>query len=121
MQKAVFMKFINVEIKAKCFHPEKVEAFLLNNNATFKGTDLQKDIYFNVPEGRLKLRQGNIENNLIFYKRNNFKLFEMYCVPHMVECYFVNTFIVIIVYDLPTAIPVKIACYFTGSLGIRNP
>ena len=67
------MKFINVEIKAKCFHPEKVEAFLLNNNATFKGTDLQKDIYFNVPEGRLKLRQGNIENNLIFYKRNNQK------------------------------------------------
>lgn len=67
------MKFINVEIKAKCFHPEKVEAFLLNNKADFKGTDLQKDIYFNVPAGRLKLRQGNIENNLIFYKRNDQK------------------------------------------------
>ncbi|HRH50125.1 MAG TPA: class IV adenylate cyclase [Panacibacter sp.] len=67
------MKFINVEIKAKCFHPEKVEAFLLKNKADFKGTDLQKDIYFNVPAGRLKLRQGNIENNLIFYKRNDQK------------------------------------------------
>ena len=65
------MKLINVETKAKCFHPKKVEAFLLANNARFQGTDLQKDIYFNIPDGRLKLRSGNIENNLIFYKRNN--------------------------------------------------
>jgi predicted adenylyl cyclase CyaB len=67
------MKHINIEIKAKCFHPEKVEAFLVSSNAFFKGTDNQKDTYFNVPGGRLKLRQGNIENNLIFYKRNNQK------------------------------------------------
>jgi adenylate cyclase class 2 len=67
------MKHINIEIKAKCFHPEKVEAFLVSANAVFKGTDLQKDTYFIVPEGRLKLRQGNIENNLIYYKRNNQK------------------------------------------------
>lgn len=67
------MKHINIEIKAKCFHPQKVEAFLVSANAFFKGTDNQKDTYFNVPEGRLKLRQGNIENNLIFYKRNNQK------------------------------------------------
>lgn len=67
------MKHINIEIKAKCFHPQKVEAFLIQNNATLKGTDHQKDTYFQVPHGRLKLRQGNIENNLIFYKRNNQK------------------------------------------------
>lgn len=67
------MKHINIEIKAKCFHPKKVEAFLVSANALFKGTDLQKDTYFNVPNGRLKLRQGNIENNLIFYNRNNEK------------------------------------------------
>lgn len=67
------MKHINIEIKAKCFHPEKVEAFLVSANAVFKGIDLQKDTYFNVPNGRLKLRQGNIENNLIFYNRNNQK------------------------------------------------
>ncbi|HRI20617.1 MAG TPA: class IV adenylate cyclase, partial [Panacibacter sp.] len=67
------MQHINIEIKAKCFYPQKVEAFLLENNAIFRGTDLQKDIYFNLPEGRLKLRRGNIENNLIFYKRNNQK------------------------------------------------
>lgn len=67
------MKHINIEIKAKCFHPKKVEAFLVSRNAHFKGTDNQKDTYFNVPTGRLKLRQGNIENNLIFYKRNDQK------------------------------------------------
>lgn len=65
------MSHTNIEIKAKCFHPEKVEAFLLSNGARFVGLDHQKDIYFNVPAGRLKLRQGNIENSLIFYHRPN--------------------------------------------------
>lgn len=65
------MSHINIEIKAKCFHPEKVEAFLLSNNARFVGLDHQKDTYFNVPSGRLKLRQGNIEQTLIFYNRPN--------------------------------------------------
>ncbi len=65
------MNFINIEIKAKCFYPKKVEAFLFANNANFIGTDNQKDTYFNVPNGRLKLRQGNIENNLIYYNRPN--------------------------------------------------
>ncbi len=63
------MGFINIEIKAKCFHPAKVEAFLLLHHARFVGMDHQKDTYFNVPDGRLKLRQGNIEKNLIFYNR----------------------------------------------------
>jgi adenylate cyclase class 2 len=63
------MAHINIEIKAKCFHPEKVEAFLLANGARYAGLDHQKDTYFNVPAGRLKLRQGNIENSLIFYNR----------------------------------------------------
>lgn len=65
------MNHINIEIKAKCFHPEKVEAFLLSENARFIGLDHQKDTYFNVPKGRLKLRQGNIEKSLIYYERPN--------------------------------------------------
>lgn len=65
------MAHINIEIKAKCFHPEKVEAFLLSNGARFVGLDHQKDTYFNVPSGRLKLRQGNIEKSLIFYHRSD--------------------------------------------------
>jgi predicted adenylyl cyclase CyaB len=63
------MAHINIEIKAKCFHPEMVEAFLLANGARFIGLDHQKDTYFHVPAGRLKLRQGNIEKSLIFYQR----------------------------------------------------
>lgn len=65
------MSFINIEIKAKCFHPKKVEAFLFANHAEYKGIDKQKDTYFKVPAGRLKLRQGNIENTLIYYHRPN--------------------------------------------------
>lgn len=45
--------------------------FLLEHGADFKGVDLQTDTYFNVQHGRLKLRQGNIENNLIYYERVN--------------------------------------------------
>ncbi|MFV1981754.1 MAG: CYTH domain-containing protein, partial [Rhodothermia bacterium] len=33
------------------------------------GLDHQIDTYFEIPEGRMKLRQGTIENNLIFYLR----------------------------------------------------
>jgi predicted adenylyl cyclase CyaB len=50
---------------------EVSEANLLNLNPPFMGTDSQTDTYFNVAEGRLKLREGNIENALIFYEREN--------------------------------------------------
>lgn len=63
----------NVEIKARCNDPEKIERILLENGADFKGIDNQTDTYFNVKNGRLKLRQGNIENSLIFYSRQNQK------------------------------------------------
>lgn len=42
-----------------------------DNNAVYKGTDFQTDTYFNTTKGRLKLREGNIENNLIYYEREN--------------------------------------------------
>jgi predicted adenylyl cyclase CyaB len=45
--------------------------YLLEKGADFKGVDEQTDTYFNVLHGRLKLRQGNIENNLIYYLRDN--------------------------------------------------
>jgi adenylate cyclase class 2 len=65
------MSFLNVEIKASCKDPAFVRNYLLLHNAEFKGTDEQTDTYFNVTNGRLKLREGNIENNLIFYERAN--------------------------------------------------
>jgi predicted adenylyl cyclase CyaB len=65
------MEFLNVEIKAICHNPESIRQYLLSNGAVLKGTDEQTDTYFNVSNGRLKLREGNIENNLIFYERTN--------------------------------------------------
>ena len=65
------MSFINIEIKARTSHAGAIRAYLLANNAVFKGTDWQTDTYFNTVRGRLKLRQGNIENNLIYYERKN--------------------------------------------------
>jgi predicted adenylyl cyclase CyaB len=65
------MSYFNVEIKAKCQNPEFIRQYLLSHNAEFKGMDKQTDTYFNVANGRLKLREGNIETNLIFYERND--------------------------------------------------
>ncbi len=62
---------LNIEIKAKTNHSEFIRDYLKTNKAEFKGTDFQADTYFNVPNGRLKLREGNIENNLIYYERQN--------------------------------------------------
>lgn len=63
--------FLNVEVKAKCNDLERVRQKLISFNALFKGIDEQTDTYFNVNKGRLKLREGNIENNLICYNREN--------------------------------------------------
>lgn len=65
------MSFLNVEIKAKCKDPSFIRNYLLSRQAEFKGTDEQTDTYFKVLHGRLKLREGNIENNLIYYERED--------------------------------------------------
>jgi len=60
-----------VEIKARTTRTVEQRNLLLAKGADFKGTDHQVDHYFNVPEGRLKLRSGSIEHSLIFYRRSN--------------------------------------------------
>jgi adenylate cyclase class IV len=60
---------VNVEIKARCADPARARATLLALRARLVGPDQQTDTYFRVPNGRLKLREGQIENNLIFYSR----------------------------------------------------
>lgn len=65
------MSFLNVEIKARCCNPEQIRNYLRAHQADFKGVDEQTDTYFNTTSGRLKLREGNIENNLIYYERDN--------------------------------------------------
>ena len=65
------MPHINIEIKARTTDQEKIREILKSNNAEFKGVDHQIDTYFKVGSGRLKLREGNIENHLIHYEREN--------------------------------------------------
>lgn len=65
------MPHLNIEIKARCSKPDFVRQQLREKKADFKGRDHQIDTYFKVPQGRLKLRAGNIENSLIYYERSD--------------------------------------------------
>lgn len=65
------MGHVNIEIKASCSNHRKIQRILQQHHADFKGTDHQVDTYFQVPRGRLKLREGNIENFLVFYQRDD--------------------------------------------------
>lgn len=65
------MPHINIEIKAHCVIPDQIREILQNHDANFIGEDHQIDTYFNVPNGRLKLREGNIEHALIHYQRSD--------------------------------------------------
>ena len=60
---------LNVEIKARLPRPDKARKILKAAKADFQGTDEQVDTYFRCPRGRLKLREGAMENALIHYDR----------------------------------------------------
>lgn len=66
------MKPINIiEIKARCANPQRARELLRARNAEFRGVDRQSDTYFRAPQGRLKLREGQIENSLVYYERED--------------------------------------------------
>jgi len=75
------MPILNIEFKAATNRLAELENLLQQHNPVFIGEDHQVDTYFNVPgltsqscggqAGRLKLREGNIENALIYYEREN--------------------------------------------------
>lgn len=65
------MSILNIEFKATAKDIIAAEKILLQHHPLFAGEDHQVDTYFNVPVGRLKLREGNIENALIHYEREN--------------------------------------------------
>ena len=62
-----------VELKAKIDDIDKVREKILKLNAEFIGKFHQIDTYFNVPKGRLKLREveGKPYAQLIYYEREN--------------------------------------------------
>jgi adenylate cyclase, class 2 len=65
------MATTNFEFKAKTKRLSDLEKKILTLNPIFIGEDNQTDTYFNVVNGRFKLREGNIENSLIYYERTN--------------------------------------------------
>ena len=65
------MTQLNIEIKARSSNQDLIRKILKTHNAEFKGVDHQSDTYFKVNSGRLKLREGNIENSLVHYDRED--------------------------------------------------
>jgi len=63
------MNHLNVEFKARCADLDAVRATLRQLGAAGPTVDHQIDTYFTVPNGRLKLREGNVERALIQYHR----------------------------------------------------
>jgi predicted adenylyl cyclase CyaB len=65
------MTQLNIEIKTRSNNLELLREILKSQQAKFKGIDHQIDTYFKVNNGRLKLREGNIENSLVHYNRED--------------------------------------------------
>ncbi len=65
------MSHLNFEFKVRTKDLDLLEKKFLELDPVFIGEDRQVDTYFNVTKGRLKLREGNIENALIYYERQN--------------------------------------------------
>ncbi|MBI4164297.1 MAG: class IV adenylate cyclase [Acidobacteria bacterium] len=65
------MKLISFEFKARLRDEAPIRRALKRLRARYLGEDHQIDTYFKVARGRLKLREGKIENALIFYNRAN--------------------------------------------------
>lgn len=63
------MKNTIIEVKAICRSYEEARRRLRSAGAHLHGVDHQVDTYFITASGRLKLRQGDLENNLIHYER----------------------------------------------------
>lgn len=62
---------LNYEFKARTTRQDEQEAILKAKNPRYVGEDHQVDTYFQVAHGRMKLREGTIENSLIHYQRVN--------------------------------------------------
>lgn len=63
---------LNIEFKARVQDVSAYEARLAALHPRFVGEDHQVDTYFHARTGRLKLREGNIEQALIHYDREDY-------------------------------------------------
>jgi predicted adenylyl cyclase CyaB len=65
------MPHLNVEFKARCAEPSRLLHRLVELGAQLQGVDAQTDVYYRAARGRLKLRRGTVESNLIAYERRD--------------------------------------------------
>jgi len=65
------MELINVEFKARVNNYEAVKCKLDSLPIYCEGDLKQVDTYYNVPKGRVKLREYDSYNSLIYYNREN--------------------------------------------------
>lgn len=56
---------LNIEIKARCNDLQKIEKIIIEKNWPLHAIEIQKDTFFNVPAGRLKLREINNERAVL--------------------------------------------------------
>ncbi|PJJ48457.1 putative adenylyl cyclase CyaB [Hymenobacter chitinivorans DSM 11115] len=63
------MTYQDFTLKARLSDRARVERQLLALGFTYIGLDEQRDTYFRVGQGKLKLRQGTIENLVTHYER----------------------------------------------------
>jgi predicted adenylyl cyclase CyaB len=60
----------NLELKIRLTKHQNLKKILRRIGASNKGVLKQKDIYYSIPEGLVKLRVENGKESLIYYKRN---------------------------------------------------
>ena len=60
----------NLELKISVTSHQKLKEILKEISAEYKGLLNQKDVYYSIPDGLLKLRVENGNESLIFYNRN---------------------------------------------------
>ncbi|MDL5049213.1 class IV adenylate cyclase [Oscillatoria amoena NRMC-F 0135] len=65
------MAYKDYTLKARLTNFSSIKHALTQLNAVFVGTDHQADYYFKVSKGKLKLRQGTIENVITHYERKS--------------------------------------------------
>jgi adenylate cyclase, class 2 len=61
--------YLDINIKARYAAPQRAEEILMSAGARYLGEDVQTDTFFDVPVGKMKLREGNIENLITHYLR----------------------------------------------------
>ena len=65
------MQKVNIEFKARINDLDAARSKLRTLHPREMGRDRQRDTYFQVPQGRLKLREGSLEQSLIYYRRSD--------------------------------------------------